>query len=183
MADLTRLEQFLNHIAHPEDPIPTPLTRMEQSLLEIAENKDEAALPDYSEASDGDVLAIDNGVPAWTSGGGAGGNAEWNDELKNIVIIELEAVSDFAADMICFCSDGVVFSSLTLSRDAESGDVTLIVGEWHNDIDNPVPADSFTTICARLELAVTCHFYPLLGWFSDKSMPAEYLEPRIIVCR
>lgn len=26
-------------------------------------------LPDYSEASDGDVLSIDNGAPAWTSGG------------------------------------------------------------------------------------------------------------------
>ena len=73
MADLTRFEQFLNHIAHPEDPIPAPLTRMEQSLLEIAENKDEAALPDYSEASDGDVLSIEDGAPAWKepSGGGA----------------------------------------------------------------------------------------------------------------
>lgn len=39
MADITRLEQFLNHIAHPEDPIPAPQTRLEQNLVEIAENK------------------------------------------------------------------------------------------------------------------------------------------------
>lgn len=39
MADVTRLEQFLNHIAHPEDPVPTPQTRLEHNLKEIADNK------------------------------------------------------------------------------------------------------------------------------------------------
>lgn len=39
MADVTRLEQFLNHIAHPEEPCPDPKTREEFILKEIAQNK------------------------------------------------------------------------------------------------------------------------------------------------
>lgn len=39
MADLTRKEQFLNHIAHPDEPAPTPQTREEFLLKEIADNK------------------------------------------------------------------------------------------------------------------------------------------------
>lgn len=75
MADLTRIEQFLNHIAHPEDPIPAPLTRMEQSLIEIAENKDEAALPPVSAEDNGDVLTVVDGAWAKAAPSGGGGGA------------------------------------------------------------------------------------------------------------
>lgn len=76
MADITRLEQFLNHIAHPEDPIPAPQTRIEQNLVEIAENKGGGGgLPDYTEANPGDVLtAIGYGqLPQWIPPQGGGG--------------------------------------------------------------------------------------------------------------
>lgn len=126
-----------------------------------------------------------------TSGGGSGGggdggvsgNAAWNDVAKNLVIIELEPTSDNAADMSCFCSDGVVFSSLALETDAETGDITPIVGEWANDTENPVPAADFETICACIEIAVLCHFYALREWFFGKNVPTYYLEHRIVVCR
>lgn len=84
MADLTRHEQFLNHIAHPDEPAPTPQTREEFLLKEIADNKG-GGLPDYSEASEGDVLSIDsNGDPAWAPPSGGGNNIvivpyEWSD--------------------------------------------------------------------------------------------------------
>ena len=35
-----------------------------------------SSLPDYSEASDGDVLSIDNGTPAWTTPSGGGGSGD-----------------------------------------------------------------------------------------------------------
>ncbi len=72
MADLTRLEQFLNHIAHPEDPVPEPLTRMEQNLLEIAENKDEAALPAVTAEDNGNVLTVVE--DAWGKAAPSGGD-------------------------------------------------------------------------------------------------------------
>lgn len=73
MADLTRHEQFLNHIAHPDEPAPAPQTREEFLLKEIADNKG-GGLPDYSDANDGDVLSIDsNGDPAWAQPSGGGG--------------------------------------------------------------------------------------------------------------
>lgn len=104
MADLTRLEQFLNHIAHPEDPIPAPLTRMEQSLLEIAENKDEAALPDYSEASDGDVLSIEDGAPAWKEPSGGGGIVVLPYEI-GVSYNELKAIVEGGTLPVIFQSD------------------------------------------------------------------------------
>ena len=53
---MTRHEQFLNYIAHPNDVCPDPMTREEYLLKEIAEHKDEpsgAQLPNPTESDKG----------------------------------------------------------------------------------------------------------------------------------
>ena len=63
MSDLTRKEQFLNYIAHPNDACPDPMTREEYLLKEIAEHKDEpsgAQLPNPTESDKGKFAHVNS---------------------------------------------------------------------------------------------------------------------------
>lgn len=73
MSDLTRHEQFLNHIAHPDEPTPAPKTRTEFLLKEIAENKGGGGLPPVTAEDNGKVATVVDGAwgAAQPSGGGA----------------------------------------------------------------------------------------------------------------
>lgn len=152
-----------------------------EGLIDLAE-----VAASYGELTDDCIAAIKgisfidaNGDPIVPSGG-AGGNAEWNDALKNIVIVTLDVTSDHEADLICACSDGVVIGQMYFETDGETGDINIGFGEWSNSEENPVPVADFSSITAALETAIFSHYYPLVpNYYIDISD----IEQRIIVCR
>ena len=70
-----RLEHLYAMIAGEEEldeSVPSTYDRKQGFLYHIAEKIQGGTLPDASEASDGDVLTIDDGAPTWAAGGGGG---------------------------------------------------------------------------------------------------------------
>ena len=69
----TRLEHLYAMIAGEaelDETVPSTYDRKQGFLYKIAQKIQGGSLPDASEASEGDVLTIDDGEPVWAAGGG-----------------------------------------------------------------------------------------------------------------
>lgn len=74
MNPITRKEMFLAAAGGQDVPTPTPITREEVFLNEIAKGGGGSSLPSTETASAGDVLSLDdNKEPQWATPSGGGG--------------------------------------------------------------------------------------------------------------
>lgn len=119
---MARIDSYLGKIAGDEITPKPPVTRLDKNLNKIAENGGGSSLPDYSEASDGDVLAIDNGAPAWKepSGGGDMFVVKITDDGAGGVSADktyAEIVAADAAGKVCFADSSGAGKTFLLIQD------------------------------------------------------------------
>ena len=98
-----------------DETVPSTYDRKQGFLYKIAQKIQGGSLPDASEASEGDVLTIDDGEPVWAAGGGSGEKLVIPIDLSQSGgVIESVSAEDYLANydncvFDCGANDGVVF--------------------------------------------------------------------------